>query len=212
MLTKLDAGGNSLKLEEVDIKMLISQVVKKLTPIANAKDIVIYVDNHQTEFSPILLDYDKMYEAIYNIADNAIKYSPEGGFVHIDLTADNDYLTIKIEDNGPGIPEDERDRIFERFYRLDDSRRKMAHQLEPIFQIGKEGVTDAFIDGLNKALTKREILKVHILETAMLDTRDTCNYVAERLGAEPVQAIGNKFIIYRKSDEEKYRKIELPRK
>ena len=98
--------------------------------------------------------------------------------------------------------------------------RKMAHQLEPIFQIGKEGVTDAFIDGLNKALTKRvygfllksEILKVHILETAMLDTRDTCNYVAERLGAEPVQAIGNKFIIYRKSDEEKYRKIELPRK
>ena len=103
VLTKLDAGGNSLKLEEVDIKMLISQVVKKLTPIANAKDIVIYVDNHQTEFSPILLDYDKMYEAIYNIADN-------------------DYLTIKIEDNGPGIPEDERDRIFERFYRLDDSR------------------------------------------------------------------------------------------
>ena len=73
-------------------------------------------------------------------------------------------------------------------------------------------ITDAFIDGLNKALTKREILKVHILETAMLDTRDTCNYVAERLGAEPVQAIGNKFIIYRKSDEEKYRKIELPRK
>ena len=61
--------------------------------------------------------------------------------------------------------------------------RKMAHQLEPIFQIGKEGVTDAFIDGLNKALTKREIVKVHILETAMLDTRDTCNYVAERLGA-----------------------------
>ena len=46
--------------------------------------------------------------------------------------------------------------------------RKMAHQLEPIFQIGKEGVTDAFIDGLNKALTKREIVKVHILETAML--------------------------------------------
>lgn len=115
VLTKLDAGGNSLKLEEVDIKMLISQVVKKLTPIANAKDIVIYVDNHQTEFSPILLDYDKMYEAIYNIADNAIKYSPEGGFVHIDLTADNDCLTIKIEDNGPGIPEGERDRIFERF-------------------------------------------------------------------------------------------------
>lgn len=90
--------------------------------------------------------------------------------------------------------------------------RKTAHALEPIFQIGKEGVTDAVIDGLDKALTKREILKVHILETALLDTRDTCNEVAGRLNAEPVQAIGNKFIIYRRSDEEKYRKIELPRK
>jgi len=90
--------------------------------------------------------------------------------------------------------------------------RKMAHTLEPIFQIGKEGLTDAFIDGVDKALTKREILKVHILETALLDTRETCDEVARRLHAEPVQAIGNKFIIYRRSDEEKYRKIELPRK
>lgn len=90
--------------------------------------------------------------------------------------------------------------------------RKIAHDLDPIFQIGKEGVTAPFLDGLDKALTKREILKVHILETAFLDTRDTCNEVAERLNAEPVQAIGNKFIIYRKSDEEKYRKIELPKK
>lgn len=90
--------------------------------------------------------------------------------------------------------------------------RKTAHTLEPIFQIGKEGLTDAFIDGVDKALTKREILKVHILETALLDTRETCDEVARRLNAEPVQAIGNKFIIYRKSDEEKYRKIELPKK
>ncbi len=90
--------------------------------------------------------------------------------------------------------------------------RKMSHEIEPIFQIGKEGVTDAFIDGVDKALTKREILKVHILETAFLDTKETCNEVAKRLNAEPVQAIGNKFIIYRKSDEEKYRKIELPKR
>lgn len=122
VLTKLDAGGSSLKIEETDVKMLISQVVKKLTPIATSKDIVMYTNYHDAEIKPILLDYDKMYEAIYNISDNAIKYSPEGGFVHIDVTADDDYMTIKIEDNGPGIPEGERDRIFERFYRLDDSR------------------------------------------------------------------------------------------
>lgn len=90
--------------------------------------------------------------------------------------------------------------------------RKEAHTLEPIFQIGKDGVTDTLVDGLDKALEKREILKVHILETALLDTKETCNSLAERLGAEPVQAIGNKFILYRRAEEEKNRKIELPKK
>lgn len=90
--------------------------------------------------------------------------------------------------------------------------RKIGHTLEPIFQIGKDGVTDELVKGIDGALTKREILKVHILESALLDTRETCDYTAERLHAEPVQAIGNKFILYRESDEEKYRKIELPKK
>ena len=122
VLTKLDVGATSLKLEETDIKTLINQVVKKLTPMATAKEMIMYTDYRDADFEPILIDYDKMYEAIYNIADNAIKYSPEGGYVHISVSADSDYLTIRIEDNGPGIPEGERDRIFERFYRLDDSR------------------------------------------------------------------------------------------
>ena len=90
--------------------------------------------------------------------------------------------------------------------------RKEAHTLEPIFQIGKDGVTDALIDGLDKALSKRELLKVHILESALLNTRDTCDEIAKRLNAEPVQAIGNKFILYRKSSNEKNRKIELPKR
>ena len=122
VLTKLDAGGSSLKLEETDIKMLVDHVVRNMTPIATAKDMVISTSYRSTQYTPILLDYDKMYEALYNIVDNAVKYSPEGGFVQIDVTSGSNYLTIKIEDNGPGIPEGERDRIFERFYRLDDSR------------------------------------------------------------------------------------------
>lgn len=89
--------------------------------------------------------------------------------------------------------------------------RKISHTMEPIFQIGKDGVTEELLTGISQALTKREILKVHILETAMLDTRDTCNDIARELNAEPVQAIGNKFILYRQSDEEKYRKIDLKR-
>ena len=90
--------------------------------------------------------------------------------------------------------------------------RKISHELEPIFQIGKDGVTDTLIKGVDEALEKREILKVHILESALLDTKETCNYMAQQLGAEPVQAIGNKFILYRRAEDVKKRRIELPRK
>ncbi len=90
--------------------------------------------------------------------------------------------------------------------------RKMAQVLTPIFQIGKEGVTQSVIQGLDEALERRELVKVHILETAFLDTKETCNEICEELGAEPVQAIGNKFTVYRQSSNEKYRKIEIPKR
>jgi RNA-binding protein len=90
--------------------------------------------------------------------------------------------------------------------------RKLGHTLQPILQIGKDGMSDTVIGAIDEALEKREMIKVTILETAMIDTRQTCDEIAKRLNAEPVQAIGNKFILYRKSSNEKYRKIELPKK
>lgn len=88
--------------------------------------------------------------------------------------------------------------------------RKLSHGMTPIFQIGKDGVTENLMRGIDLALEKREIVKVHILESALLDTRTTCDETAAELGAEPVQAIGNKFTLYRRASEEKNRKIELP--
>lgn len=90
--------------------------------------------------------------------------------------------------------------------------RKISHDMSPIFQIGKDGVTENVVSALDEALEKREIVKVHILETALLDTKPTCNDMAARLGAEPVQAIGSKFTLYRQSSEEKNRKVELPKR
>ena len=87
--------------------------------------------------------------------------------------------------------------------------RKLSNSLTPIFQIGKGGVTETLLEQLAKALEAHELVKVHILETALLDTRETCNSVAEALGAEPVQSIGSKFVIYKQAQKEKNRKIEL---
>ena len=90
--------------------------------------------------------------------------------------------------------------------------RKLANGIEPLFQIGKGGVGDELLKQLAIALEARELIKVHILETALLDTKSAANEIAEALGAEPVQAIGSKFVLYKQAKNVKNRKIELPRK
>lgn len=90
--------------------------------------------------------------------------------------------------------------------------RSMAHGIQPVFQIGKGGVSEELIKQLANALEARELIKVHILDSAFLDTHDACNEIAASLGAEPVQAIGSKFVLYKRAEKEKNRKIELPGK
>lgn len=89
--------------------------------------------------------------------------------------------------------------------------RKEANGLEPIFQIGKGGITDELVNQLRNAIEARELIKVHILETAMLDTKAALGDIAVRLSAEPVQAIGSKIVLYKRAEKEKNRVIELPR-
>ncbi|MBR2500523.1 MAG: YhbY family RNA-binding protein [Clostridia bacterium] len=81
--------------------------------------------------------------------------------------------------------------------------RKLANGIPAILQIGKGGICDNLIKQIDDALTAREIVKISILETALLDTKQTCNSLAEILKAEPVQAIGFKFVLYRRSKEVK---------
>ena len=71
--------------------------------------------------------------------------------------------------------------------------RSIANTLKPITQIGKEGVTESFLDQLEDMLKAREIVKVSILENAGLDAKETANAICEALRAEFVQAIGFKF-------------------
>lgn len=77
--------------------------------------------------------------------------------------------------------------------------RAQANKLQPIFQIGKGGVSENLLKQLDEALEARELIKITILESAYEDTRDLCNEIAKELGAEPIQAIGSKFVLYRKS-------------
>ena len=79
--------------------------------------------------------------------------------------------------------------------------RSIANTLKPSTQIGKDGVTESFLEQLDDMLRKREIVKVTILETAGLETKETANAICEALRAEFVQAIGSKFTLYNKNTE-----------
>ena len=88
--------------------------------------------------------------------------------------------------------------------------RKLAHDLDPLVYIGKSDVTENIINEMNTLLESRELVKVKIQESSLLDPKETANEMAEVLGAEFVQAIGRKFTLYRRAKEDP--KIVLPRK
>lgn len=90
--------------------------------------------------------------------------------------------------------------------------RGLANSLQPIFQIGKEGVSEELLKQLALALEARELIKVKILETAMLDTKVAANEIASELEAECVQAIGSKFVLFKRAIKKENHQIELPKK
>lgn len=83
----------------------------------------------------------------------------------------------------------------------------LANPIDTILQIGKGGVTEAVVRQTEQALAARELIKLRVLETAMLTPREACGQLCEELGAEPVQVIGTRFVIYRENPED--HKIQL---
>ncbi|WP_142414565.1 ribosome assembly RNA-binding protein YhbY [Hathewaya massiliensis] len=85
--------------------------------------------------------------------------------------------------------------------------RSLAHGIEPIFQIGKGGIEDNFLDQISGALEARELIKINVLNNSGITAREASEILCEELNCEGVQVIGNKVVIYRKSTKKP--KIEL---
>lgn len=79
--------------------------------------------------------------------------------------------------------------------------RAMANSIQPIFQIGKGGIGENLIQQVDEALEARELIKITVLETADVTAREASDILSKELGAEPVQSIGRKFVLYRRSRE-----------
>lgn len=88
--------------------------------------------------------------------------------------------------------------------------RGLANTMDTILHVGKEGISDAVIRQADTALEARELIKGKVLENAGLTAREVCRELAEKTRSEPVQVIGSKFVLYRKSHKKDVKHIELP--
>lgn len=88
--------------------------------------------------------------------------------------------------------------------------RSLAHDIDPIFQIGKYGIEENFLIQVSQALEARELIKIKVLENSGLGTREASDLICAKLKCEGIQAIGNKMVLYKKS--KKKPKIEIPAK
>ncbi len=87
--------------------------------------------------------------------------------------------------------------------------RGLGNALEPVMQIGKEGLSENSYEAINALLEARELVKIKVLKNSDLRAREVCQMVCDKLEAEPVQVIGSNFIIYRTSSKKDFKHIEL---
>ena len=120
-LSRLDEGKVELEKEEVNLYRLTREIVRRLAPQAAARNIQIEVRGEEVLYHGIRQVLDEM---IYNICENAIKYNKVGGKVSVWVGSTLKGKKIIVSDTGIGIPEDQQERIFERFYRVDKSHSK----------------------------------------------------------------------------------------
>ena len=109
--------------EELEIFKIAEEVRETLSDAANKKNVTIDINGARGKMNGV---YSLLYEMLYNLCDNAIKYNNQGGFVKVSIYEDDRQVHVRVEDNGIGIPKEHHEKIFERFYRVDKSHSKQS--------------------------------------------------------------------------------------
>jgi len=119
-LSELESG-SGIKMAELDLKGLIDEIVMGFGHALAVKQQRLSAEAPGGDFT-IRGDRDRLEQVFVNLIDNAIKYTKEGGLITLRLAEADDYVIVTVEDNGIGIPTEDIERVFERFYRVDKAR------------------------------------------------------------------------------------------
>ena len=121
-LSQLDEG-EPMPAEPVELLALAREAAESLQSAAAARNVTITVEGEPVALTGVRR---LLYEIVFNLCDNAIKYNTDGGRVQVTVTKENETAAVTVRDTGIGIPPDQQDRVFERFYRVDKSHSKAS--------------------------------------------------------------------------------------
>ena len=126
-LASSDSKQWQLQKESVEMDMLLLEVYEAHEPLAKEKGLNLTLSLYEQEIPPMKLDRDRITQVLSILLDNARNHTPAPGKIELELTVHRKYVQIRVSDTGPGVPDDEKRRIFERFYRSEKSRSHRGH-------------------------------------------------------------------------------------
>jgi signal transduction histidine kinase len=113
-IARIESGTHEREWSEVDLRPLLEDAWELYQAVGEEKEIAVHLGNTSGFLRG---DRDLLFQALCNLLDNAIKYSPPGSEVTLALAETNDVLEISVADRGPGVPAAEREKVVDRFYR-----------------------------------------------------------------------------------------------
>jgi K+-sensing histidine kinase KdpD len=126
LMSRIEAGSYKAKKELYEIGEIVSSIRDRLYNLAVKHNLRIAIPDN---LPPVLVDGSRIGEVITNLVENAVKYSPEGTDIMLNIEQQGDHLVIHVQDNGMGIPEEAWSKVFERFYRHSGSEKRKGFGL-----------------------------------------------------------------------------------
>lgn len=127
LLTTADNENWSIRMEPAEPDTLLLNLFEAFQPIAAEKKIALSITLPEAAVLPVSCDKERITQVLSILLHNAVSYTPAGGKINLLLSVHGKNTSFSIADNGPGIPDSEKEHIFERFYRGDKSRSKKGH-------------------------------------------------------------------------------------
>ena len=121
-LARLEPSAQRLRLEALDLLPLCRETLAELTPLALARGQELTLEADESADYQLTGDAAALSTLLQNLVSNALQYTPAGGQIQVGLQATDDAIMLRVDDSGPGVPVEQRDKLFERFYRQGDGQ------------------------------------------------------------------------------------------